>query len=92
MTTYTEGQGLALGFALFADGTLLVTRVSRASGRTHQMCVPDSGVTGDQIKAYHEGAYVQKAFPTLGDEEREFIISGTTPSEWKALFGTDGGD
>ena len=34
------------------------------------------------------GAFLQDAFPMLTAIEREFIISGITPAEWEAEFGT----
>ena len=36
---------------------------------------------------YRDGAMMQDAFPFLGADEREFLISGTTPEEWVQLFG-----
>lgn len=41
------------------------------------------------LKAYVNGAFIQDAFPFLAPPEREFIMSGTTPSEWDAMFGED---
>ena len=41
-------------------------------------------------KAYDEwekGEYIQVAFSDLNDDEREFIMSGTTPEEWEEIFG-----
>ena len=40
-------------------------------------------------KCYHKwqrGEYIQKAFNILSADEREFMISGTTPDEWNKLF------
>jgi hypothetical protein len=31
-------------------------------------------------------ALVQVAFPSMSDEDREFLITGITPNEWKHLF------
>lgn len=36
--------------------------------------------------AWKDGALVQDAFPDLKPEQREFLISGITPSEWEAMF------
>lgn len=39
-------------------------------------------------KAWSEGAgHVQDCFPYLGPDDREFLVSGTTPAEWDRLFG-----
>ena len=35
---------------------------------------------------FSSGVFVQYAFPTLSNEEREFLISGTTPEEWREMF------
>jgi len=32
------------------------------------------------------GELIQRTMPYLTDSQREFIISGTTPDEWKKLF------
>ena len=39
------------------------------------------------VKQYNAGAMVQTAFPYLNSTEREFMISGLTPEEQKAIFG-----
>jgi hypothetical protein len=33
-----------------------------------------------------KGLFIQDAFKTLNNEEREFLITGITPTEWKELF------
>lgn len=33
-----------------------------------------------------KGEYIQKAFHFLNDDEREFLMTGITPEEWKELF------
>lgn len=33
--------------------------------------------------------YCQDHFPELNADQREFLISGTTPEEWERLFGGD---
>lgn len=38
-----------------------------------------------QIKDY----LIQNAFPTLNPDEREFLITGTTTTEWDDLFGDE---
>ena len=32
---------------------------------------------------------VQDIFPHLSQDEREFIMTGTTPWDWKQMFGED---
>ncbi len=42
--------------------------------------------TKEQWAAYDAGELIQRALPHLDAETREFMISGTTPEEWKKLF------
>lgn len=47
-------------------------------------------VTKEQYESYYRnGDLVQKAFPTLSSDDREFIISGYCPKGWKELYGTE---
>ena len=32
------------------------------------------------------GAHIQDVMPELSNEQREFLISGTTPDEWNEIF------
>lgn len=49
--------------------------------------------TAEQYKAgklaYETGSMMQVAFAFLSPGEREFLISGTTPAEWAAMFGDE---
>jgi hypothetical protein len=40
-------------------------------------------------EAWKGGKLAQLAFPYLSREDREFIISGTSPKGWEELFGGD---
>jgi hypothetical protein len=45
-------------------------------------------VSRESALAYFErGVTAREAFPELPKEEREFLISGTSPSGWRKLFG-----
>jgi hypothetical protein len=57
------------------------------SGLVHTL---DLAVTQAQLDLYASGVLLQNAFPHLNSDEREFIKTGITPTEWAALFG--GGD
>ena len=39
--------------------------------------------------AWKGGVLVQNAFPTLNADEREFIMTGTTPEEWDEMMGPE---
>ena len=63
---------------------MLVTKQSPISGKMNSMELP---ITEAQLKAHQNGELVQKVFPTLSVEEREFLVSGISPKEWNDLFG-----
>ena len=44
-------------------------------------------VAQEALKRYFDGALAQDAFPELPKEDREFIVSGTSPEGWIELFG-----
>ena len=65
---------------------MTITRTSVFTGEVHSIDLP---VTEDQMLAYYQGALLQNAFPNLSPEEREFIKSGVTASEWNNIFGAE---
>jgi len=60
-----------------------ITRKSVLTGAVH---TKDIDITQQQYSDYIDGALAQEAFPHLSAEDREFIISGATPEEWKELM------
>ena len=65
---------------------MIIERKSPFSGKVNQM---DIDVTEEQLMAWRNGMLVQDAMPHLPVHEREFIISGITPEDWKNAFGDD---
>lgn len=63
-----------------------ITKTSMFTGKEHTMDLP---VTPEQIDKYNKGALVQHAFPDCTPEQREFLMTGITPDEWKAEFPDD---
>jgi len=61
-----------------------VTRKSPLSGVIMQM---DLDVTREQLISWEKGELVQDAMPHLTPDERQFIISGISPYEWRFKFG-----
>jgi hypothetical protein len=57
------------------------------TGKPYSVTIP-----GPELFALNQGAHVQTACPSLSAEDREFIISGTSPEGWKQLFGDEPGD
>jgi hypothetical protein len=65
---------------------MLITRTSSVTGQIHTMDLP---VTWEQFDKWESGALIQEAFPHLTAGEREFILTGITPEEWKEVFGDE---
>ena len=56
------------------------------SGNTNTM---ELNVTQEQLTAWESGVHIQVAMPQLNAEEREFVKTGMTPTEWNELFGEE---
>ena len=63
-----------------------ITKTSIFSGNTNTM---ELNVTQEQLTAWESGVNIQVAMPQLDADEREFIKTGVTPTEWNELFGED---
>jgi hypothetical protein len=62
-------------------------RMAITSRFTGKVNVMDLAVTDEQIRDWQNGTLIQRAMPNLTAEEREFLMTGTTPEEWKEMFG-----
>lgn len=60
-----------------------IKRVSPISGKENVILIE---ATQEEIDAYYRGELIQRAFPRLTDNEREFILTGITPDEWDKTF------
>ena len=72
-------------------GAVFVRKVSSVSHKPNVMAM--TGATAHQIADWLSKAWrgeprklVQDEFPLLTKEEREFLISGITPTEWREIF------
>jgi len=63
-----------------------IVQVSPLTGKGNTM---DIDVTMDQFVIWHRGTPIQEAMPHLSPDEREFLMTGYTPEDWVAMFGTD---
>lgn len=67
---------------------MLITRTSTYSGRTHTQEFPS--LTQERIDQWERtGEPIQRAFPELNADQREFLLTGMTPEEWKEAFGDE---
>lgn len=66
---------------------MLVKRTSPFDGVEREMDLP---ITAEQYDAYAFGnVMIQKAFPNLTADQREFIMTGITPQQWDEIFSDD---
>ena len=65
-----------------------VTRISPLTGNVNKMYLD---ITQEQVAEWNapaqERRLIQDIFPNLNDDEREFIMTGYTPADWKNLHG-----
>lgn len=61
-----------------------ISRTSPFTGKLHFM---ELNVSQVQLADWESGTLAQNAFPQLSAEDREFIMTGITPTEWDDLFG-----
>jgi len=66
------------------DGKMLVTvRGFKPTPRTRLI-----NCTEDEFYLWRaSGMFIQDAMPNTSADDREFLISGTTPEEWEEMFG-----
>ena len=63
-----------------------ITKISGLTGNTHTM---DIDVTMAQLEAWRGGELIQRVMPNLSTDDREFLMTGSTPQEWDDVFGGD---
>jgi endo-1,4-beta-mannosidase len=70
---------------------LEVTKKSMLSGKAHSM---ELDITQEQLDRWEsvDKQLVQVAFPNLSSSEREFLMTGITPTEWNEEFGDEEDD
>jgi len=56
------------------------------SGKVNSLDIP---VTPEQIAKWKNGAFIQDAMPNISADQREFLMTGITPTEWEEQFGED---
>jgi len=61
-----------------------ITRRSPISGIDNTQ---EIDVTAEQLQAWRNGALAQEAFANATADQREFIISGITSTEWANYIG-----
>lgn len=71
-------------------------KLTKKSPRTGKLNTMELPCTEEQynagVVAYNKGALLQQAFSFLNAEQREFVKTGYTPEDWKAMFPEDEDD
>jgi len=68
-------------------GTSRVTARSSISGKENTRDIPTSC---EKIERWMSGPEnIQDVLPEVSAEDREFLMTGITPEEWKSLFGDE---
>ena len=66
---------------------MLITKTSILSGKTR---TKEINVNQSQIDKWAAGMLIQDAMPNVSVDEREFIMTGSTPEEWDLYFNEEG--
>ena len=65
-----------------------VARISHLTGNVNKMYLD---ITQEQVEEWNSPAQerrlIQDIFPNLNEDEREFIMTGYTPADWRNLYG-----
>ena len=67
----------------------LQMKITKTSPFTNTTNVMDINITQEQYLAWLDGTLIQNAMPNISADEREFIMTGITPSEWEENFGEE---
>jgi len=65
---------------------MLIKRKSMLTGLIHYWRIP---VTMEQLDDWYSGTLIQDAMPNLSADQREFVVTGILPSEWKNVLGEE---
>ena len=60
-----------------------ITKKSPFSGKENTM---DLNITNAQLLRWQRGELIQRVFPDLSANEREFLMTGIMPEEWDMSF------
>lgn len=61
-------------------------QITRTSPLTGKVNVRDIDITVTQLQSWQHGVLIQDAMPHLSADDREFLISGSTPEDWAVMF------
>lgn len=65
---------------------MLITKKSEYSGIEHSKEIDVNPEKYNNWEKNGRPTLIQKEFPELSPEDREFILTGVTPDEWEEIF------
>ena len=68
----------------YEKGTYTFTGPCRVTGKPYTLTIH-----GSELFDLNQGLPVQDALRSLDADQREFVMSGTSPEGWKKIFGED---
>ena len=67
---------------------MIIIRLCPITQRVASMNIP---CTEAQLAAWEGGEMIQNAMPNVSPEDREFVLTGITPTVWANMFGGEEG-
>jgi hypothetical protein len=65
-------------------------KISKRSAFTGKVNTMDIPITESELIAWQNShVLIQRMFPHLSDDQREFLLSGVTPEEWNECMGEE---
>jgi hypothetical protein len=89
MAKFEESTDDTERLTFYPDGTAMVIKYSTHSRKFNKVTLK---LTKDQYNKWNEGMLIQHAMPHLDLEEREFLLTGYTPTDWAAMFPPEKGE
>lgn len=65
-----------------------VIKTSIFTNKQNEMILP---ITQEELQRWQDGELIQNVFPHLNEDQREFMVTGATPQEWKDFMEVDCG-
>jgi hypothetical protein len=60
---------------------VVISKECKITGELYQLRVPK-----EKVEVWRNGGLVQKVFPELNPDQREFLMTGITPAEWEKMW------
>jgi hypothetical protein len=61
-------------------------QITKTSPVTGKMNTREIDVTLEQLTYWNDGALIQNVMPNISKQDREFIMTGSTPEDWESMF------